>query len=240
MTSAVIGRPIELAAIQQEIGLAKDGRLSALTVEGEPGIGKTRLLMAASELAGADGFATIAVATDQEIRGPFLLARSIVGSADAVLAAEGTPAAEAIQRSLDALSGKEEPGLESLPPDQKLLRTLDLAAVAFRTLAAQRPVALLLDDLQWADDDSLRLIRYLVRADAATQGSWQGVYGGDGYQLVNDAARLPAYAQLTPSNQLSWTWAPSSTVVLRLSISGSPSVDFSRASSSRTVNGSSP
>src|SRR5438876_10886120 len=65
VTSAVIGRPIELAAIQQEIGVVKDGRLSALTVEGEPGIGKTRLLLAASELAGAEGFATIAVAARQ-------------------------------------------------------------------------------------------------------------------------------------------------------------------------------
>src|SRR5438034_9872435 len=192
VTSAVIGRPIELAAIQQEIGVVKDGRLSALTVEGEPGIGKTRLLLAASELAGAEGFATIAVAADQEIRGPFLLARSIVGSADAVMAAEGTPAAEAIQRSVDALSGKDEPGLESLPPAQKLLRTLDLAAVAFRTLAAQRPVALLLDDLQWADDDSLRLIRYLVRADAASSIFIMASIRPEEFAFVTEAVNLVA------------------------------------------------
>ncbi len=163
VTSAVIGRPIELAAIQQEIGVVKDGRLSALTVEGEPGIGKTRLLLAASELAGAEGFATIAVAADQEIRGPFLLARSIVGSADAVMAAEGTPAAEAIQRSIDALSGKDEPGLESLPPD-----------------------------LQWADDDSLRLIRYLVRADAASSIFIMASIRPEEFAFVTEAVNLVA------------------------------------------------
>jgi predicted ATPase len=167
-TAAVIGRPIELAAIQQELATAQTARLAALTVEGEPGIGKTRLLLAASELASAQGFTTIAVAADQEIRGPFLLARSIMASPEAASAADGTSAAQALQRSLDALSGRDDPGLDSLPLDQKFLRTLDLAALAFRTLASQRPVALLLDDLQWADDDSLRLIRYIVRADAAS------------------------------------------------------------------------
>ena len=51
VTGGVVGRPIELAAIQQELAAVPKGRLAALTVEGEPGIGKTRLLLAASELA---------------------------------------------------------------------------------------------------------------------------------------------------------------------------------------------
>src|SRR5438874_3218355 len=189
---AVVGRPAELAAIQQELAAAQSGRLAALTVEGEPGIGKTRLLLAASEIAASQGFTTVAVAADQEIRGPFLLARSIVGSADAALAARGTPAAEALQRSVDALSGKDQPGLETLPPDRKLLRTLDLAAVAFRTLAAVRPVALLLDDLQWADDDSLRLIRYLVRADAGSPIFIMASIRPEEFAFVTEAVNLIA------------------------------------------------
>ena len=64
------------------------------------------------------------------------------------------------------MSGQDDPGLASLPPDRRLLRTFDLAAVAFRALADVRPLALLIDDLQWADDDSLRLLRYVIRADA--------------------------------------------------------------------------
>jgi DNA-binding CsgD family transcriptional regulator len=165
---AVVGRPAELAAIQQEIATAKTGRMAALTVEGEPGIGKTRLLLSAAEMASAEGFATIIVAADEEIRGPFLVARSIMGAPDAFEAAAGTPAAEPLARSLGALSGQDDPGLESLPADQKLLRTFDLGAVAIRALAAVRPVALLVDDVQWADDDSLRLIRYIVRADSGS------------------------------------------------------------------------
>src|SRR5439155_17085827 len=163
----------------------------AVTVEGEPGIGKTRLLLAASELAAAEGFTTIAVTADEEVRGPFLLARSIVGAADAAVAA-GTSAAEAIARSLDALWGREEPGFASLPPDQKLLRSLDLTAIAVRTLASEGPVAVLVDDLQWADDDSLRLLRYIVRADAASPLFLMAAIRPQEFAFVTEAVNLIA------------------------------------------------
>ena len=57
----VVGRQVELGAIGQELASARTGRLTALTLEGEPGIGKTRLLLAAAELAAADGFTALAV-----------------------------------------------------------------------------------------------------------------------------------------------------------------------------------
>ena len=63
------------------------------------------------------------------------------------------------------MSGQDDPGLATLPPDSRLLRTFDLGAVAFRALAAERPLAILIDDLQWSDEDSLRLLRYVVRTD---------------------------------------------------------------------------
>ncbi len=192
-TGAVVGRPVELAAIEQELDSARQGRLSAITLEGEPGIGKTRLLLAASELASAAGFVSIAVAADEEIRGPFLLARSIVGSPEAATAAPaGTRAAADLKRSLDVLSGHDEAGLEGLPPDQKLLRTLDLAAMALRSLAAEHPVALLVDDLQWADDDSLRLLRYVVRACAASPFFLMGAIRPEEFAFVTEAVNLIA------------------------------------------------
>jgi DNA-binding CsgD family transcriptional regulator/tetratricopeptide (TPR) repeat protein len=165
----VVGRASELAAIQQELAVAEAGRLAALTIEGEPGIGKTRLLVSAEEASRARGFAPLVVAADEEIRGPFLLARSIVCSPEATEIAAGTAAAEPLARCVDALSGREDGALASLPADQKLLRTFDLGAVAMRALAAERPVALLVDDLQWADDDSLRFLRYIVRADSGSR-----------------------------------------------------------------------
>ena len=158
----VVGRPLELATIQKELENASTA-LSAVCLEGEPGIGKTRLLVAAAEMADSMGFAIVAVTSDEEIRGPFLLARSIFAAAELREATAGTPAAEAIARANDAVSGRPEPGLETLAPDARLLRAYDLAAVALATAASQRPLALLVDDVQWADDDSLRMLRYLVR-----------------------------------------------------------------------------
>jgi hypothetical protein len=164
----VVGRRSELDAVRQELQTARAGRLAALTVEGEPGIGKTRLLLAADELASEAGFTTIAVTADEELRGPFLLARSIVGAPEALAAATLPETKAALEAALDAMSGRDDPGLASLPPDRRLLRTFDLGAVAFRALAAERPLAVLIDDLQWSDDDSLRLVRYVVRATHAS------------------------------------------------------------------------
>ncbi|HYL41138.1 MAG TPA: ATP-binding protein, partial [Candidatus Binatus sp.] len=161
----VIGRGGELEAIGQEIREAK-GRLAAVTLEGEPGIGKTRLLLAAAELAANAGFTCVAITADEEIRGPFLLARSLFASSAVTDCAAGTPAEPAVRRAVDAVSGRDEAGLETLSRDAKTLRAFDLGAVAISALASVRPLALMIDDVQWADDDTLRLLRYAVRTDA--------------------------------------------------------------------------
>ena len=40
-----------------------------------------------------------------------------------------------------------------------------------------------------------------VTTDTATQGTWKGVYGAQGYAIANDATSYPAYAQVTLSGQ---------------------------------------
>src|SRR6476469_1199492 len=140
-SGGVIGRSTELGAISQELEEAS-GRLSAVTLEGEPGIGKTRLLLAAAELASAAGFTCVAITADEEIRGPFLVARSLFASPAIRDTAAGTPAEAAVRRVADAISGRDEPGFETLSPDAKLLRAFDLAGVAISALSHVRPLAL--------------------------------------------------------------------------------------------------
>ena len=164
-TGPVVGRQVELGAIRQELVSARAGRLTALTLEGEPGIGKTRLLVAAAELAATEGFTPLAATGDEELQGPFLLARGIFTSAAVRENGSNGARRAASERVLDAISGRDDPTLEALSPDQKLLRVFDLAAVAIRALAATKPVAVLVDDLQWADEDSVRMLRYIVRTD---------------------------------------------------------------------------
>jgi DNA-binding CsgD family transcriptional regulator/tetratricopeptide (TPR) repeat protein len=192
VTGAVVGRTGELAAIQQELATAVAGRLTAVTLEGEPGIGKTRLLLSAAEVASAQGFTTVAVAADEEIRGPFLLARSILSSPQVGEVAAGTAAADPLAKSLNALSGHDDPTLATLPADQKLLRNFDLGAVALRALAAEGPLAILVDDLQWTDDDSLRFLRYVVRADSASPILLMATVRPEELALVTEAVNLIA------------------------------------------------
>src|SRR4029078_5446994 len=90
-SGAIIGRGAELEAIAQEIEEATR-RLSAVPLEGERGIGEPRVLLEAVELASAKGFACVAVTADEEIRGPFLLARSLVASRPRPADPPGTPA----------------------------------------------------------------------------------------------------------------------------------------------------
>ena len=55
-----------------------------------------------------------------------------------------------------------------------------------------------------------------VSSDTKTQGTWKGVYGADGFAIVNDSTNYPSYAQVTFSNQLSNTWVASTTNVRAL------------------------
>ena len=191
-TGDVVGRPAELQAISQELATARTGRLVGLTVEGEPGIGKTRLLVAAAERASADGFTAIAVTADEELRGPFLVARSILGSPEAIDGATDAKTADALSRCLDSMSGQDDAGLSTLSPDSRLLRTFDLGAVAFRALAAERPLAILIDDLQWSDEDSLRLLRYVVRTDGASPIFLMFAIRPEEFAVVTEAVNLVA------------------------------------------------
>ena len=52
-----------------------------------------------------------------------------------------------------------------------------------------------------------------VKADITTKGSWKGVYGADGFNIIGDSGNYPAYATVTPSGNDTYTWAGSTTDV---------------------------
>jgi DNA-binding CsgD family transcriptional regulator len=158
----MVGRSAELEAIKAALEQARHG-IFAIGLEGEPGIGKSHLLLAASEAAATAGFVPVNVTADEEIRGPFIVARGIF--ADAAIHDDAGPLArEAIEHARETLTGRD-PALTGLLPDQRMLRVLDQATLAIRAMALERPLALFLDDVQWADTDSLRVLRYLVRTE---------------------------------------------------------------------------
>ena len=75
-TRAVVGRTFELEAISSAIDASLES-VVAISLEGEPGIGKTTLLKAAADMAVERDMAPVVVAADEEIRGPLLLARAL-------------------------------------------------------------------------------------------------------------------------------------------------------------------
>jgi class 3 adenylate cyclase/tetratricopeptide (TPR) repeat protein len=163
--SLIVGRKRELKIIEEHLTAAKAG-LRAVVLEGEAGIGKTRMLEETVELAHnatTPGCLTLDVAADEELRGPFLLFRSLLGSPRMAAIARDAMALEPVDRARDAVGGRSTDIGENLSPQERMLRIFDDVASAVAALTRERPVALLFDDLQWADDDSIQLIRYLVR-----------------------------------------------------------------------------
>ncbi len=63
-----------------------------------------------------------------------------------------------------------------LPPDEERLRLYEAVSQFFLTIAQDQPTVLVLDDLHWADQDSLRLLRYVARFVRRAQFVIVGTY----------------------------------------------------------------
>jgi len=50
-----------------------------------------------------------------------------------------------------------------------------------------------------------------LKADTTTQGNWKGMYGGNGYTVIDDLASLPNYVTVNPVGQLDYIWDVSTT-----------------------------
>ncbi|HEU4915913.1 MAG TPA: AAA family ATPase, partial [Acidimicrobiia bacterium] len=160
----VVGRARELEVLTQQLAATPSTGLRAVVLEGEAGIGKTRMLEAAADRASEqeEPFWVLDVSADEELRGPFLLFRSLLTSAQMSTVAREAMALEQLDRAQEAISGRN-PRTEGLSAQEQMLRTFDEVAATILALTRERSLLLMLDDLQWADDDSIQLIRYLVR-----------------------------------------------------------------------------
>ena len=138
-----VGRTVECALLAES--WSQEGEeLRVVLVEGEPGVGKTRLLAEAAGVADHAGHLVLYGRGDEHLTDAYrLLSRALQRlqpAGESWHPADATPADDA---------------------DARRLRFFTAAAAALAG-ASSRRLVLVLDDLQWADVPSLLLLRHLV------------------------------------------------------------------------------
>jgi DNA-binding CsgD family transcriptional regulator len=151
VSSVLVGRSEEFAALCDLLAEAQDSRGRAVAVSGPAGIGKSRLLAELSAEAVSRGFAVVRGQARVDSRtSPFALTLDALGTR----ARPGTPDHDSSFRSLLEAGA---PGAAGFLLTERLLETLDALATT--------PTVLVLEDVHWADNASQRwLVRVIDRA----------------------------------------------------------------------------
>ncbi len=167
---AFAGRAAELELVHAAWKEAIEQRCRVVLISGEPGVGKTRLVTEFVRTAHHDGGLVLWGRCDEELDVPYQpfaeALRLFVGSiSDDRLSDDLGPFAAELSVLVPELS-KRIPGLTIVPvgdADAERHRLFEAVADAFAAIARTDPVALVLDDIHWADKPSLLLLRYLLR-----------------------------------------------------------------------------
>ena len=156
-----VGRVDEKAVLREAVDAARSGSRTIVCVGGEPGVGKTLLAAHAARAAHADGFVVGWGAALESPRPPY-------GVWFAALAALAEHAPAGVRDAHDArlarLSRPERPPAdrESFDAEGERYGLFDSVVALLRAVSAVAPVLLVFDDLQWADAESLALLRFVA------------------------------------------------------------------------------
>jgi DNA-binding CsgD family transcriptional regulator/tetratricopeptide (TPR) repeat protein len=157
----VVGRHEELGLLQAALGEAQAGRGGLVVIRGEAGVGKSRLTLQLEAAARSAGM--------QVLRGRAAASSSSVAFrpfAEALLGATRTagppdaPELAAYRSVLGALIPEWSQGQEPVPDRSLLLH--EAALRLLRVLAGAAGAVVTLEDLHWADAETLALVEYLA------------------------------------------------------------------------------
>jgi DNA-binding CsgD family transcriptional regulator/tetratricopeptide (TPR) repeat protein len=189
VTTALHGRDPELTVLSDALGSLRSGTGVVVVIEGSPGIGKSRLLAEAVRMAG-----TRSVRVGVGDADP---AEAVVELAPLLRALFDGPAPLLPRSALPATRGG---------PEQRYWLMQDLETL-LEGAAALAPLAVCLDDLQWADNGTLAALRALPTRLASVPVAWilaaRPVQPGSALadvveQLVAQGARRITLEPLTP------------------------------------------
>ena len=204
-SSTFIGRAVELRRLDALLERAGQGSPQVVLVAGEAGVGKTRLLLALADRARQRGTRVLMGASVE--LGDIGFAYLPVVDALRELADDPEEARLLTGAAMTAPAlGRLLPGIEPARPagdslDQ--LQVLDAVRAVLVGLAERSPVALVLEDLHWADRATRDLVAFLARTLRAGQVTLVVSYRSDELHrrhplrpLLAELVRLPAVERL--------------------------------------------
>ena len=148
--AGLVGRDRELDVIGELLRALRRGAAPPLLVEGEAGIGKTRLVQALADLAHGEGLIVFHGSAH-----PFARMRPFGVVAEAL---------ELRRRSFDPLRSAIAGLLVGGGTVDLRFRVLEEVVDLLETTCSETPVVLILEDLHWADDSSLLAFRSIAHS----------------------------------------------------------------------------
>jgi class 3 adenylate cyclase len=168
-TAAFVGREDERAVVEHSRSNARIGNRQVVLVSGEPGIGKSRLSSLSAHGAHGEGFAVLWGACSEELAVPYepwiavcsqLVEHAPQDVVERHVARHGGELARLVRELRRRLPDAPEP--ESSDPETERFLLFSAVAGALVELAASVPVCLVLDDVHWADAQSVALLKHVV------------------------------------------------------------------------------
>jgi DNA-binding SARP family transcriptional activator len=195
LEAGLIGRAEEWAVLSKAWKAAAKGTGRIVLVEGEAGIGKSRLVEDFLRMVLAGGATVLrGRGYDATATVPFApIVDAFRGALDAPgLAATDpewlTEVARLLPEVRQRFAGLAEPEPTSDPADA--WRLYEGMAQVVASLAAERPLVIAVDDLQWCDEDSCKLIQFLARRLDGLAVLWLGMVTLGELERDAPAARL--------------------------------------------------
>jgi class 3 adenylate cyclase len=230
----LVGRDTELATLERAWSKATDGLQQIALIGGEAGIGKTRLVAEFTRRVHADGAVVLYGRCDEEVLAPYQpfveALRPYVAAYSAATLRERLHGLEVdLARAFPELAGRvtEPPQRSPVESDRgtERYRLFEAFAVLLSGISAAGPAVLVLDDLHWADQPTLLLVRHLLRTARTSRVliviCYRDVEVGRGHPLDDVLSDLRREQSVTR-------------VVLR-GLSGSASADFVRSLAAQDI-----
>jgi class 3 adenylate cyclase/tetratricopeptide (TPR) repeat protein len=209
-TGTFVGRAEALEELRRHWAAVVGGERRVVLVAGEPGMGKTRLTAEFCGAAHADGAVVLAGRCYEEMLIPYqpfveALRHYVEGCPPAELTVQVAPRRRELAALVPELGGgaAAEPGLPQPEAEAERFRLFEAVAGLLSDAAGARPAILVLDDLHWADEASLLLLRHVVRATPGRTLLVLGTYreteldpGGDLAAALAELRRARALHQL--------------------------------------------